>query len=620
MRALAVVMTLFAASEALAQKEDETWTLAPGDVELVTHAAAQKTDRYRNRDGTPQTQLVILRRNQSFKAVVSGGKWLGGPIRGASAARTADITTTDAKTRRETATAELHVAADAAVGRTKLVLSSGDRVVWSMPAVILFELPDERELSDRNDFLLKETGAVWLGTREAPLARPWAYNQFDMGVLSSALDAIDTLDEKSRREPVLVMRALGGQTQKVLRGRWDGDYKDGRSPGYWSSSTQILNEYRKNGVVKYGQSMVYACLLTSYARTMGIPATSTTGYDFVRETGADLVWIPDASGVYSASPKGQARNLHVWTEAWLKRPDLKGGDGWQAIDATPQESSSGGDRVAGPVSVALLAKDTKYDNAFVGGESNANLRHIEVGSVLSSESVPFYTVTVERVAVAGGTSLAFPIDRTSAYTLPKEPVQNAVSLDVAFPAFFESEVVGTIALKGEKLEGPKLETQVSIEPVDEATGRAVGKRVPCSTSGGGTGTYSAVCKTNLARSYSSAGARVWVVVISNGTLVAAASRELLGEGPDVALREAGDNIIVKVGRRKSSVAKATLTLAGPGVDQTIDLGTLLPGEPVAIEAPASVLAGARGRVAAIVTSEEFGTVPLNASFLRLDAE
>ena len=32
-----------------------------------------------------------------------------------------------------------------------------------------------------------------------------------------------------------------------------------------------------------------------------------------------------------------SRNYHVWTEAWMSRPDLGPGyGGWQAVDATPQ--------------------------------------------------------------------------------------------------------------------------------------------------------------------------------------------------------------------------------------------------------------------------------------------
>ena len=36
------------------------------------------------------------------------------------------------------------------------------------------------------------------------------------------------------------------------------------------------------------------------------------------------------------------RNFHVWNEAWMVRPDLEPHyAGWQAFDATPQETSEG---------------------------------------------------------------------------------------------------------------------------------------------------------------------------------------------------------------------------------------------------------------------------------------
>lgn len=39
---------------------------------------------------------------------------------------------------------------------------------------------------------------------------------------------------------------------------------------------------------------------------------------------------------------GLHRNFHVWNDCWMKRPDLPDGyDGWQVVDATPQETSSG---------------------------------------------------------------------------------------------------------------------------------------------------------------------------------------------------------------------------------------------------------------------------------------
>lgn len=36
------------------------------------------------------------------------------------------------------------------------------------------------------------------------------------------------------------------------------------------------------------------------------------------------------------------RNFHVWNDCWMARPDLPTGyGGWQAVDATPQETSEG---------------------------------------------------------------------------------------------------------------------------------------------------------------------------------------------------------------------------------------------------------------------------------------
>lgn len=36
------------------------------------------------------------------------------------------------------------------------------------------------------------------------------------------------------------------------------------------------------------------------------------------------------------------RNFHCWNDVWMKRPDLPlGYDGWQVVDATPQETSDG---------------------------------------------------------------------------------------------------------------------------------------------------------------------------------------------------------------------------------------------------------------------------------------
>lgn len=61
-------------------------------------------------------------------------------------------------------------------------------------------------------------------------------------------------------------------------------------------------------------------------------------------------WMPrddvEALGVGGAAHGAlcphPSRNFHVWNDCWMKRPDLPSGfNGWQVVDATPQETSSG---------------------------------------------------------------------------------------------------------------------------------------------------------------------------------------------------------------------------------------------------------------------------------------
>lgn len=83
-------------------------------------------------------------------------------------------------------------------------------------------------------------------------------------------------------------------------------------------------------------------------------------------------------------------NFHVWNEVWAQRPDLPPGyDGWQAVDATPQERSQGlpsypmrpirygrqdaetGRYQCGPMPVAAVRRgevEVPYDGWFIFGE------------------------------------------------------------------------------------------------------------------------------------------------------------------------------------------------------------------------------------------------------------
>ena len=84
-----------------------------------------------------------------------------------------------------------------------------------------------------------------------------------------------------------------------------------------------------------------------------------------------------------------ARNFHVWNEVWLARPDLPAGfDGWQAVDATPQEESpQGGGYRTGPASLKAIKEGNSvvFDTNFVIAEV------CECEGVSVSVSVEMYT-------------------------------------------------------------------------------------------------------------------------------------------------------------------------------------------------------------------------------------
>ena len=70
-------------------------------------------------------------------------------------------------------------------------------------------------------------------------------------------------------------------------------------------------------------------------------------------------------------------NFHVWSETWMKRPDLRQPVGWNAVDATPQEPSPlapGNPYRAGPADVPFIQSNMRhadYDTYFILAEVNA---------------------------------------------------------------------------------------------------------------------------------------------------------------------------------------------------------------------------------------------------------
>ena len=80
-------------------------------------------------------------------------------------------------------------------------------------------------------------------------------------------------------------------------------------------------------------------------RAIGIPCRSITNFSSAHDTHQnitiDTYLEEDGEEIYDLN-HDSVWNFHVWNDVWMARPDLpEGYDGWQIIDATPQESSDG---------------------------------------------------------------------------------------------------------------------------------------------------------------------------------------------------------------------------------------------------------------------------------------
>ncbi|KAH0626142.1 hypothetical protein JD844_000935 [Phrynosoma platyrhinos] len=192
------------------------------------------------------------------------------------------------------------------------------------------------------EYILNESGRIYYGTESQIGERTWNYAQFDHGVLDACLYMLDRrgMPHASRGDPIMVSRVVSAMVNSlddngVLVGNWTGDYSRGTNPSAWVGSRDILLKYHKTGYpVLYGQCWVFAGVVTTVLR-----------------------------------------NFHVWNDCWMKRPDLPSGfDGWQVVDATPQESSSG-IFCCGPCSVEAIKNGLvymKYDASFCFAEVNSD--------------------------------------------------------------------------------------------------------------------------------------------------------------------------------------------------------------------------------------------------------
>uniref|UniRef100_A0A3P9QE38 Protein-glutamine gamma-glutamyltransferase 2 n=1 Tax=Poecilia reticulata TaxID=8081 RepID=A0A3P9QE38_POERE len=248
-------------------------------------------------------------------------------------------------------------------------------------------LPNEAE---RQEYVMNQHGIIYTGSDQHINGLSWDFGQFEEDMVKICLKLLD-LSRKHKRDPaddvsarcnpIYVSRVMTNMVNKeqmndgVLRGNWSDDFKHGFPPTHWSGSYAILKLWFASfcKAVNYGQCWVFAGVLCSVMRLLGIPCRVVTNFESAHDSDANLT-IDTYYGEFGVKPK---KNFHVWVEGWMRRPDLgEDGryDGWQVLDGTPQEKSEGV-FCCGPAPVAAILNgnvDLKYDVPFVFAEVNAD--------------------------------------------------------------------------------------------------------------------------------------------------------------------------------------------------------------------------------------------------------
>uniref|UniRef100_A0AAV2KWB5 Protein-glutamine gamma-glutamyltransferase K n=1 Tax=Knipowitschia caucasica TaxID=637954 RepID=A0AAV2KWB5_KNICA len=253
---------------------------------------------------------------------------------------------------------------------------------WCEEDTVFMDSEDERQ-----EYVLNDVGLIYYGTEQQIGYRTWDYGQFADGVLVACLYILEKSGTPASGwgDPINVVRIVSAMVNSVddfgvIQGNWSGNYAGGSAPTIWTGSVEILQQYHSNNgtPVRYGQCWVFAGVVTTVLRCLGIPCRTVTNYKSAHDTDVSLttdVYLDENLDPLDLLNTDSVWNFHVWNDCWMARSDLpEGMGGWQAVDATPQETSQGTFR-CGPASLTAVRHGQvylKHDAAFVFAEVNSD--------------------------------------------------------------------------------------------------------------------------------------------------------------------------------------------------------------------------------------------------------
>ncbi|XP_075388413.1 protein-glutamine gamma-glutamyltransferase Z [Tenrec ecaudatus] len=244
------------------------------------------------------------------------------------------------------------------------------------------------------EYILMDYGFVYKGHERFITAWPWNYGQFEDDILDICFEILNkslyflknpSKDYSQRNDVVYVCRVVSAMINSnddngVLQGNWGEDYSRGVSPLEWNGSVAILRQWSARGgqPVRYGQCWVFAAVMCTVMRCLGVPTRVVSNFRSAHNMDKNLTidtYYDQNAEMLPTERRDKIWNFHVWNECWMIRRDLPPGyNGWQVLDPTPQQTSSGM-FCCGPASVKAIRDGEvhlAYDTPFVFAEVNAD--------------------------------------------------------------------------------------------------------------------------------------------------------------------------------------------------------------------------------------------------------
>lgn len=230
---------------------------------------------------------------------------------------------------------------------------------WSTEDDVVY-MPNE---TMRQEHVVNDYGNVFQGSAKAYDAQVWHYGQSNQVVLDAAFHLIEK-DRANAHDPIKVMQVISrhqgmqrrldgsfiwGDDNALLEGNWgDFPFTEKDAPELWTSSVDILNRWKATGKpTKYGQCWVFAALLNSLLRGVGVGSRQLTAFGSWMDASnrhdahhrfhhvIDEYYSLDDGAMKTIYLDGVAWNFHSWTDVWIKRGGHAKYDGWQSMDGTP---------------------------------------------------------------------------------------------------------------------------------------------------------------------------------------------------------------------------------------------------------------------------------------------